>query len=148
MNLPRWHVGRRLRRTPAFFRISGCLFLLLLAACFGGGEANQENAADGQPAPLAQPLQMRLACSEACATNGQCGRANDGRIFILARSDQPNTQGHDRLLPAEALVEILGSEQRTIQQPGRELAQQTFSFVNVVEEQKTGWVADWCFVNP
>lgn len=135
-------VAKRLCQIP----LLAAAMSLLLVGCFGGGNNNEEAAAE-QPAvaPIVLP-QTTLVCSEMCSQNGQCGQGVDGRVYVLARSDQPNTQNHDRIFPVDTAVEILQSEQRNIQRPGSEPVPQPFTLINLVNEQKTGWVVDWCIV--
>jgi hypothetical protein len=128
---------------PQFIAI--ILILLFSAGCFGGG--NDGQAAD-QTGGQGQPVQATLTCSEACAQNGQCGPTADGRVFVLARSDRPNTRDHDLIFPVDVPVEILINEQRTIQSPGGEPVLQAFSHITLLDRVKTGWVADWCVVRP
>lgn len=144
MNLDMRQIDIKSRRIPYFYFTYLILFILL-TGCFGGG--NQEETENVAPVEN-QFVQKTLTCSEACANNGQCGQAGDGSFFVLARSDQPNTQNHDQIFPVDTSVDILGSEQRLLQSPGGEVSQLTFSYINISGGQKSGWVANWCILEP
>lgn len=144
MNLDMRQIDIKSRRIP-YFPYTYLIILLLLTACFGGGNQGEtENVAPVEN----QSAQKTLTCSEACANNGQCGQAGDGRLVVLGRSDQPNTQNHDQIFPVDTPVDILGSEQRLVQSFGGEVSQLTFSYINLSDGQKSGWVANWCVLEP
>jgi hypothetical protein len=111
---------------------------VLLAACSGGGDAQE------QAAPEATAVPVILTCSEMCLQQGQCGSAADGRTLILGHSDHPETQNHDLVFNADALITIQETREQMIQPINNQPYMQPFSRIVLNENGQQGWVANWC----
>lgn len=127
------------------------LIMLVSVGCFGGsGEEGTDTVDPNQGTEGdAQSIQKTLACSEACANLGQCGQADDGTTFVLAKIDQPNTKNHDLLFPVNEPVNAIAGEQKNIQLANGEQTVQAFSYVSLSSNSdKKGWIMDVCIAQP
>jgi hypothetical protein len=118
------------------------LLILLLTACFGGGNDAAEDTAVSPE--TAAPQTGSLVCSSSCASQGQCGTTIDGRTVILAHSSQATTRDHDTLIANESTINILGSETHTVADAANNQSTITFYNVQPVEGGPAGWVAGSC----
>lgn len=121
------------------------LLLLLLTACFGGGDAVPQDTAVSEQAVT--PLAGTLVCSPNCLGQGQCGTTADGRTVILAHSTQPATRDHNVILANDSAVNILGQEPRNVQDAAGTAFSLNFFLVQPTEGGPASWVAGSC-VNP
>lgn len=119
----------------------GVVCLCLLASCGGG-----DDPAQVEEAP--PPGQTVLQCTDACAGQGQCGQAADGRQVVLGHLTQPETRNHNLVFPVDVPVVVQLQNQQTVRTVTGEEFLQGFSQVTVPDTAKTGWVADWCVVSP
>ena len=120
--------------------------LLIFTACLGGG--NNNAAAVDDSVPL-DGNQGRVVCNNRCNNRGQCGDRTDGTgKVVLINSAGPTAEGHDRYIPAQTDVQILGFEMRTLQFSGGEQSELPFYFVSTLDQTRQGWVAGWCVRPP
>jgi len=122
--------------------------LLIFTACLGGGgNNNNDDVDDSVPLDINQG---RVVCNNRCNDRGQCGdRTDGGGQVILVSSAGPTLEGHDRYIPAQTDVQILGFEMRTLQPlAGGEPSQLPFYFVSTFDQTRQGWVAGWCVRPP
>jgi hypothetical protein len=121
--------------------------LLIFTACLGGGGNNNDAVVDDS-IPL-DVNQGRVVCNNKCNDRGQCGERTDGTgQVVLINSAGPTAEGHDRYIPAQTDVQILGFEMRTLQFNGGEISDLPFYFVSTMDQTRQGWVAGWCVAPP
>lgn len=118
------------------------LTLLLFMATSCGGRDEPVFTLGSEGVTLAG--QARLVCSDQCRGSSQCGTIGNNWV-ILASSSGPATEFHDLYFPADAQVDIVGSQMEIVQSvtdPGLD-QRMAFYAVNAAD-QSSGWVAGWC----
>ncbi len=132
--------SRQFQRLPLFILL---LLLLLLTACFGrGNNAAQDTAVTDQTVTATTG---NLVCSPACLSQGQCGTTADGRTVILAHDAQPATRDHNVVLANDSNVNLLGQDQRSVQDTATgTVSVLNFFLVQPVEGGLSSWVAGSC----
>ena len=129
-------------KRPSHMPLTGLLLLfLLLTACFGGGEQAAQDVA--APEGAVQPTGT-LVCSNNCLNQGQCGTAADGRIVILAHSDQPATRDHNTVLANDSTVLLLGQQPRSVIDLAGNISTLNFFAVQLASGGPASWVAGSC----
>lgn len=125
--------------------------LLMLTSCGLLGGSSEETATatavlgSNSPEPLAG--QAQIACSQACANQGQCGIASmeGSPAVVFLNNNGPNLDQHDALMGVGTAVNILNVQERTVAKVTNNQEQSQLRFYQVeVEGRAPAWVAGWC----
>ena len=129
---------RTIRDTKLFFLFAG--MLLVSNAC-----SVLKIIRDEQPeSDFSNVKEAIVVCSDECHDRGQCGLDEEGREFVLMGLASPTLEGHEKAVPANSPVTIVGKEiQPIIEVSSSDSVEMSFYSV-ILPDSTQGWVADWC----
>jgi hypothetical protein len=121
-----------------------CLLVIFLSAC-GGDDIVRFNIDE----------RALIACTEECASRGQCGTLTGGQMAVLGNESGPAVDHQDRFYVDGTPVVVVERMERQLfpARNGSPLIGSSTPFPHIFyrvssQEPKTAWVSEWCLARP